>query len=330
MVKFPDIESLRHVIQSIAKYCTDFNVAKPTIKFRGTVKLHGTNAGVSIGKALVAQGRNRELTIGDDSFGFAHFVHNRASDIWSLIKCSTFGASIFDTVTVYGEWCGAGIQKGMAISSLPKHFVIFAAHNDDTDEWLDIHAIKPTPAELYVLNDNLVYLITQAPVYEVTVDFENPTPAAEEISNLTLQVEDQCPWGTFLGAEGIGEGIVWTSYDYPVTFQFKSKGLKHKKTGAKTRVELDPVKVGAIAELVDVLLPEWRQSQGIEVMRAENIPVDVQHTGDYIKWISQDILKEEADTIAANPFTWKELCGMVVRRSKEYYSDYLNKEAGLS
>lgn len=330
MHKFPDIESLRHVIQSINKFCTDNEVAKPTIKFRGTVKLHGTNAGVSIGKALIAQGRNRELTISNDSFGFAHFVQGRDPNIWAIVKCGVFGADIFDTVTVYGEWCGAGIQKGMAISNLPKHFVIFAAHNDTTDEWLNIHANTPTAYELQALNGCDIYLITQAPVYEVTVDFENPTPAAEEISNLTLQVEDVCPWGKFLGAEGIGEGIVWTSYDYPVTFQFKSKGLKHKNTGAKTRVELDPVKVGAITELVDVLLPAWRQEQGIDVMRANNVPVDIQHTGDYIKWISQDILKEEADTIAANPFPWKELCGMVARRSKEYYSEYLNKQAGLS
>ena len=46
MQAFHDIESLRHVCEDVKRHCEYAGLAtRPTIKFRGTVKLHGTNGG---------------------------------------------------------------------------------------------------------------------------------------------------------------------------------------------------------------------------------------------------------------------------------------------
>jgi hypothetical protein len=330
MQAFHDIESLRHVCERLKSNYEFHGIAgRPTIKFRGTCKLHGTNAGVAVnGTSVTAQGRNRELTITSDNYGFAHFVSGRTDDFRMLASIAT--GSITDVVTIYGEWCGQGIQKKVAIASLPKMLVVFAVFNHTTDEWVDIHSVSPAGDELNHLNATNIYLITQAKTYEVDIDFNDPNPAAELISQYTLQVEDVCPFSGMLGVEGMGEGIVWISEGYKERLTFKSKGEKHKKGGEKTQVAVDPEKVASISALVDLLLPEWRLEQGFSYMRENNIPFANTSTGEYLKWIAKDVLKEESDRIAANPFPWKELQGTIMVRAREYFLNELNVMSGLA
>lgn len=334
MQSFHDIESLRHVCEDVKRHCEYAEKeVRPTVKFRGTVKLHGTNGGVRLKNGenfneVIAQGRNRELSITSDNFGFAHFVAGRNAQFDSLRR---FMGLATQDVTFYGEWCGQGIQKKVAVSQLPKQFVIFSVFNHTADAWLSLHDYKIDDAVLHLLNTQNIYLITQAPVFEVEIDFNNPTPAAELISQYTLQVEEECPWGKLHGIEGgMGEGIVWVSYDYPVRLYFKSKGEKHKKgDGTRRAVEVDPEKVANISALVDLLLPEWRLEQGFSYLRENNIPLANTSTGAYLKWVAGDILKEETDRIAANPFPWKELQGVVMTRAKAYFFEHLDEMAGL-
>lgn len=345
MQSFHDIESLRHIITEVktyAEFCGLPLTAFSPVTFRGTVKLHGTNGGVRVSNSnVVAQGRNVVLTPEQDNFGFAKFVESRKLDFRMLSAIAT--KSISDEVTLYGEWCGQGIQKKVAITSLPKMFVVFAIYNHSRDAWVDIHSVKPNELELKTLNDQSIYLITQAQTFEVSVDFAAPIPAAERISQFTLQVEDCCPFAKFLGAEGMGEGIVWISKEPPLIngepwmaegqpkrLYFKSKGEKHKKGEPKAHVPVDPEKVKAISDLVDLILPEWRLEQGFDALRTAGIAIAAESTGEYLKWIAKDILKEESDRIAANSFDWKDVQGQVTTRAKKFFFAHLTEAAGLT
>ncbi len=89
MKKFPSISKLRNVIESV-KYATQFTGEKiggnpvfdesiplPTLDVRGTVKLHGTNAGVSLNmdtEELKTFSRTREIVPGDDNYGFSRYI----------------------------------------------------------------------------------------------------------------------------------------------------------------------------------------------------------------------------------------------------------------
>lgn len=332
MNKFPSIESLRHVIQQVSAHVAFANLpSKPVIKFRGTVKLHGTSGGLCVTpEGIVAQSRNNELSIGSDNAGFAQWAAGRET---SNATCVIAGLAFPDSLKtmVFGEWCGGSIMKGTAINQLSKHFVVFGIQNveygEDNTEWADMFALDADVETLKYLNDRDIFLVTQAETFAVTVDFNDPQAAADIITELTLRVEDQCPYGTLHGVTGIGEGIVWNSFDYPVSLSFKSKGLKHKKAGKREHVSIAPETVEAISDLVDEILPDWRLEQGLTDSGAEKSP---KGTGQYIKWIAQDILKEEEDTIAANAFTWKEVQGVVTNRAREYFFKHLDELAGVT
>lgn len=335
MEGFHDIESLRHIVQNVNSHC-EFTgqTTKPSIAFKGTVKLHGTNGGVRVRNGIVTpQSRTTALVDGADNHGFAFFTSSRHDDFRRVAKMF---APESNDVTIYGEWCGNDIMKGCGVHILPKHFVVFAVKDHTKDEpeaqdhaaaWVDIHSVSLDEDDVRWLNNQNIYFITQVPTYDVVIDFNDPEPAAQFITDLTLEVERSCPWANSQlfhaynhGEEaGIGEGIVWVARDYPKRLRFKSKGLKHKKAGTKPKVEVNPEKVAAITELVDMLLPAWRLEQGIDYLRDNGIALMPESTGHYLKWISGDILKEESDRIAANSFEWKELSGAVQRRAREFF-----------
>lgn len=318
MFKFPSIESLRHIVDKVRSNAAYHGVEPPSaVGYVGTVKLHGTNAGVHIADGVVtAQGRNSVLTVQQDNFGFASFVHARKEHFINFADGVNCG------ITFYGEWIGKGIQKGVAVSQLDKQFVIFSFRYDNDDQVHPIGNYDIGTVEAF--NAVGIYFITQVPQYEVTIDFTpgNLEAAADRISELTLEVERECPWGALFGIKGTGEGIVWTMKDAPgdTSRWFKSKGLEHKKVGPRAgKVDIDPVKAQNITELVEVILPKWRLEQGISELEQRGLKATPENTGEFIKWIHTDVLKEETDHITKSGYAWKDVVGTVSKKAKDFY-----------
>ena len=324
MFKFPSIESLRHVVDKVRANAAYHGIDPPSAaKYVGSCKLHGTNAGVRIltDGSVTAQGRNSILTVQQDNFGFAAFVHARAQLFRDLADGCARG------ITFYGEWIGKGIQKGVAVSQLDKQFVIFSYRFDDDDLVFPIETYGfrgPFDDAKEQFNTVGIYFINQAPEYNVTIDFRpgHLEEAADKISELTLEVERKCPWGAMFGVEGTGEGIVWRMWNNPgdTSRWFKSKGLEHKKVGPRAgKVDIDPVKAQNITELVEVILPKWRLEQGVSELQQRGLAITPENTGEYIKWIHQDILKEEVDHITKSGYSWKDVVGTASKKAKDFY-----------
>ena len=97
----------------------------PTILFRGTVKIHGTNGSISAtknGNSIDYKFHSREnvLSLEEDNAGFMrNMISKNYQDLFKDIEFN-------DRCVIYGEWCGKGIQKNMAVNKLDKMFVIFA------------------------------------------------------------------------------------------------------------------------------------------------------------------------------------------------------------
>lgn len=85
-----------------------------------TEKLDGTNAQVHVLEdgTVLAGSRNRYITVDDDNFGFAKWVKDHEEELRAGLG---FGRH-------YGEWFGAGIQRGYGI-----HHRMFALFN--TSRW---------------------------------------------------------------------------------------------------------------------------------------------------------------------------------------------------
>jgi hypothetical protein len=317
MEKFTSIESLKHIVANVRKHYNKIAKPFPTLNFTGTVKLHGTNASVMrkhSGK-LQPQSRERILDVTSDNYGFAMFIESNKEAVNNLF--SAFPNDI--DVTLYGEWCGGNIQPAVALTQVPKHWVLFAVKYGVGE---DAKYMKLSN----VVHNNAygIYNIAQIPSYHVEINFLSPEPASEILADLTLKVEQECPWATLMfNVSGIGEGLCWVCDEHPEISDlwFKTKGMLHKGND-KTKVpkiKIDDQKLASIMEVVKEVLPQWRLEQGISHLRDEGIPLLPQGTSDYLKWIAKDILKEEVDTIAASGFDWKGINGSVMQTARQYF-----------
>ncbi len=320
MKKYPSIEQLRSVVrtvkaqhdyqgkdengEAIYKHLSNY----PTLTFKGTVKLHGTNASIVLYKdgRKDYQSRERVLSLEQDNAGFMMAMMNINTDF--LFK----GIPFEDYISVYGEWCGGNIQKGVAINGLPKMFVIFGIKVDD--QWIEL------PNNLFD-NEHAIYNILQFPTYDVDIDFNQPELIQNKLIEDTLSVEEECPVGKHFGVSGIGEGIVYTCVSDP-NLKFKSKGEKHSVSKVKTLNAVDVEALAGIQEFVDNVVTENRLEQGLGYLSEMQIEISPKNTGEFLRWVVTDVLKEETDTIVANQFDMKKIKGAVVNKARVWF---LNK-----
>jgi hypothetical protein len=291
MIPFPSIGQLKDINRHITgRY-----------RFRGSVKLHGTNAGiVSQNSSIWCQSRNRVLTQESDNCGFWCFIEEHKSIISKLLKCCK-SINDIEPVAIYGEWCGKGIQTGTAINTLNnKIFVLFALKYGD--QWFDVDIIRQSVIECR--KDEIpIYVITEFPHWELDLIFPLEQKHVDNIISLTNQVEAECPVAKHFGIEGGGEGVVWECLDGVKSgdakpLRFKVKGAKHsvvKNNIAAT----DPIKLNSIIEFVDYAVTENRMKQALH-----EEPHDV---GRFLSWLNNDIIKEESDTMEQNGLIKKDV-----------------------
>lgn len=344
--KFPSIEQLRHVVRAVrhrVRYIGDDEDGEPlyneeldlpTLKFKGTVKLDGSNASIiytwndlDFKYDFHTQSRRKIITPENDNYEFSKFVHDIDTDflLGQVMKSVTHIGYTPQIVKVYGEWCGHNIQKNTAVSKLDRMFVIFAVKIDDT--WLNddqLGGIK--------IPESRIYNILDFETYEIELDFNDLKDSTKELSKLTKEVENNCPVAEKFGIEGNGEGIVWkcTDDDWNSSrYWFKVVGDRKKSTKTKKRVPIDTEKVETINKLVDNFLTDSRLSQGIEYLKECKLEITRKNTGKYIKWVYDDIIKEELDTITDNGFKPKDISKAISKKAVEWFFNKIDKDLGL-
>ena len=215
----------------------------PVLKFRGTVKLHGTNSAIALYKNELDfkyefQSRENVLSLEKDNAGFMNYMWG--TDYYKLFENIEFSESC----VIYGEWCGGNIQKSVAINGLHKMFVIFAVRIDDV--YQDMENFKHLKNE-----EQRIYNILQFPTFEIIIDINSPELVQNKLIELTNEVEKECPVAKYFGIEnGTGEGLVWTYDNGKEVYRFKVKGELHSISKVRTLAAVDIDKVNSINELV--------------------------------------------------------------------------------
>lgn len=322
MIKFHSIDSFRHAVASVKRASGFHGVPLPVVRYRGYVKLHGTNAAIRFknGAVAYAQSRERVITPESDNMGFAAWVAENAQAL-----ADTFQGD----VTVFGEWIGPGIQKNVAISQLPqKMFAPFAYTVGDAQ-------IDDQGGSQYVLwcfDDEPnqlpagVRFVSIGGHIDIDIDFNSPDRAVDALERATAECESKCPFAAALGVEGIGEGYVWHPLEripfIPPDQQhrawFKTKGEKHgnKATNNAVKVNVQAEQIEDFGRLISAILPDWRLEQGLTNLGAE--PTRKQ-TGDFIKWVMSDVHKEELDTVEASGFAFEQVARELPNRIRAWF-----------
>jgi len=314
-IPFSDIGQFRNCIKLVRERAEHSGIPLPTISFIGSVKLHGTNASIVFPEngEPYCQSRSQIVTPEQDNAGFAKWV-----DTWINKTPGVYGWLRHGFV-VYGEWCGQGIQKGVAISQVPKNFIVFAVRliEGENSNW----ALPPTVIEFAKgLGLKCIY---NYPTWEISIDFNHPEEAQNRLVELTQAVENECPVGKAHGVSGVGEGIVWWPLRHPTfnvrDLEFKVKGEKHSESKVKTLAPVDVEKLATIKELVDSILTEHRLEKKLDSLKELGLQLELKNTGAYLKLVGQDVIKEEVDTIDASGLSRNEVMSEVNKRSKQFW-----------
>lgn len=337
---FTHIESLQHVIKTVEyinRSEASFKYLNP-VSFRGTIKLHGTNGGVTVNlkeRTVVPKSRTRVISIQKDNAGFAMFVKSK-EDVFLMLAEQFLkdAAADVDSVSFFGEWVGPGIQKGTAINKLKeKQYVIFSIRlnrGEKSSYYLPEERVDEIPNLL----EHNIYRVSYSGTWKLSlVDFQDRgslQAVLEEATEITLEVEQQCPWGKLFDCDGIGEGIVWKplgEYAGRTDLFFKTKGEKHKVVEPKDRskVSIDPEVSNSIEEFVKFSTPENRLQQGIYVLKEQGVSIEPKNTGAYIKWVSQDVLRECEHELIASKLVWKQVVGHISKKARDFWIKEANK-----
>ena len=338
-IKYPSIEQFRSVVSNINRHYNyigldengdaiyDQTLSKPILKFTGTIKLHGTNAGVSYnGKdGLWAQSRSNIITPQRDNAGFAFFVESNKNIFEGMVREIALRESIClekNNITIYSEWVGKSIQKGVGISNLEKSCFIFGVKISPFQVEEEEHApVAYWVDHLYLRSpEHRIYNIGDYQTFEIDIDFNMPQLVQNELTEITMGVESECPISKEFGFPNtIGEGVVWSCDLKGVRHSFKIKGVKHSSSKVKTLASVDVEKLNSINEFVEYAVTKSRFDQALENVFPNNEPINIKKMGDVIRWVVTDVTKEEMDTMVKNKLEPKDVNKFLSGRVREMF-----------
>tara|TARA_R110002124_G_C8845277_1_gene505899 strand:- start:33 stop:1064 length:1032 start_codon:yes stop_codon:yes gene_type:complete len=333
-ISYPKIAQFRNIISNINREITfigldndgnaiyDPSIKKPTLTFKGTVKLHGTNASVCFNskEGFWIQSRNNIITIENDNAGFAFFAESRKSEFLTLLETLADEDDNIDsdcTISIYGEWAGKGVQKSVGISQLDKAFYIFGVKvSKPQDEefnsyWIDSSNVRNTECRIFNVEDY--------ETYSIDVDFNMPQLSQNKFGEITEKVENECPISKAFGIDnGLGEGVVWSVEYKNTVHRLKVKGDKHSVTKVKKLANVDVEKLKTIQDFIDYSVTENRFKQAIENVFGKE-DVDIKKMGDLIRWVVKDIALEEMDTMISNGLEPKDVNKYISTKTREMF-----------
>jgi hypothetical protein len=324
-----DSETIEEVIAP-----TLLKVLEKPVTFKAKVKLHGSNFGVALcGDQLRAQSRSQFI----DRSGMGRLVFEKNEAYWRSLVVPG-GPQAF---TVFGEYCGKGVQKGVALAQL--NTVFMAVFGIDIGGRL---VVEPAEIEAFLTLNGKVKLpndVLVLPWYETEyeLDLSQDTEAhmaevekvLEKIDVEVQKIDSKDPWvERMFNVAGPGEGLVL----YPVSLlesvpalpnfrtisrdafgaiAFKAKGEKHRVVTAAKSVAIVPEKAAGAEAFAKLMCPEPRLEQGASTVGG----FDPKLVRDFIAWVAKDVQKEGQHELEASKLTWKDVTGPINKLASAWY-----------
>lgn len=177
-----------------------------------------------------------------------------------------------------------------------------------------------------------IYNIRDFPTVEVEIDFNKPEEAQNKIVELTLEVESNSGVAKYFDKpDNTGEGWVFQFKDVEGTLlTFKSKGEAHAKNAGKVKIlrPVDEVKEQKKRDFVnDNAMQSFRLNQAWEevfgVNNEKNEPNE-KFTGDIIRFMLQDTIREESDVLIDLGLEDRDVKGLIASQTRLWFLDRLN------
>lgn len=271
-------------------------------------KLHGTNGCIYIDSEGNFHGQKRTsfVTEHDNNSGFYQFVkevERYCSPIHNYLK-NTY---------IYGEFCGKGIQSGVAACQTDfKYFAVFEAFKDD--KWIDVSKV-----EKYLKHDKIKFIHFEPEMIKVNfADIESVREFHKKCIDIVKVMETLDPWveKTF-GIKGPGEGAIFT--DLITKSKFKEK--IEKFTEVKTISRKEKIDLGPVKSFVHSVLTEHRLEKAYDVFSERKT---IRELGLFLKYIGQDIQNECRAELSESGLDWKPVSTEISNQAKSFYFKKIN------
>jgi hypothetical protein len=93
---------------------------------------------------------------------------------------------------------------------------------------------------------------------------------------------------------------------------------------------VDVEAVENIRAFVAATVTEARLEQGLDnLVREQLLPFEMKSMGDFIRWVYNDVLKEEMDTIVASQIDPKKLGGAIANEARPWFIKKFNEGVGV-
>jgi len=322
------------------------------IPYQSKVKLHGSNCALNVQykqNSIVFGVQSRSQFFDRQGMGTLLFkFQSHIEEIFQKYKDD------YHQMIIYGEYCGAKVQKGVALCKLKFNLMaVFAIQFNGQNGIRDL-VIDPTDIQ-NILTDfgskTLPQYLFVIPYYkkeEIILDFDfNDEKKLEEKANIINAdvnlIDKEDPWvkATF-NESGPGEGLVL----YPLSFQrksekfnvsmgpassiftlmFKAKGKTHQMVTGILPAQIYTSVVESAEKYALLMVTEARLKQGAKEIsdptkeNDENYTVfDNKNFGKFLKWILADVEKEGKDELKASNLDWKTVSPFVKNVSQSWF-----------
>ena len=326
----------------------------PIVTATASEKIHGTNAAVCFGGGdFWVQSRKNIIDKEKDNAGCAAIIYGDEKnpgtlEYWMEIIGALALAHNIDLekniISVYFEWSGGNIFSGSScMTGLDKRAVIFQHFkvspleadigNDGVEQrayWLETYQLGRGWLNHKEVN---IFNIMQYKTWEFEIDFSTPKLFQNAFIELVEKtIEPDSPLGKSMGQDGnVGEGAVFTFMYKDTMHRFKVKGDKHSKSKVKKLKPVDNEKEQLKIDIATQITPGWR----LEQMYAETFDTinggkgSRKGTGDFIKAVNRDILKEETSTITDAGLIPGDIWKYVSNIIRPWLFEQIDKEVGL-
>ncbi|CAF1498923.1 unnamed protein product, partial [Rotaria magnacalcarata] len=102
------------------------------------------------------------------------------------------------------------------------------------------------------------------------------------------------------------------------------KGEKHSVSKVKTLAPVDAEKLANLQEFVEYACTENRMHQGLDYLREQQITIEMKNIGIFLKWLINDIIKEEKDTMEESNIDPKDVGRGLQMKAKTWFKRNLS------
>lgn len=337
-VNFPSIYDLHRVYRGVKERAqfvskdpvtekVTYDQAKPlpVLQYRGSVKIHGTNAAiVQTPTGIHGQSRENMIHAERDHFDFQANMDKHMGEVELMFSMTRAILGIDPdkecSIALMGEWAGGRVQTKASLAVLPMFFTIAAVNVDGV--WYDMRQFKDLHSE-----EARIFNTEMFETHHVTIDFARFDLIQTQLAEITMGVEKDCPVARYFGIKGIGEGLVWNCVDDPdPRLWLKVKGQEHSNTNVKVLNTVDTEDVAKHYNFVDAVTQLPRMEQGIHVMIHEkHLEVNEKNMSEFIRWVYADIVREEEILMQQQGIDPKKIGRPVSEICKKWYLQKLRE-----